>query len=361
MTESLPADTVRVGDQRELSGTFMHSDNLTTVLKRSLGAWSAHGARIARLLDEYGMGFDVIEASVRHGRGQSCSGGRMMIARLDSRQARAVLSPLVSLPPIAEKILEVATSERLLTIAGWDVSSRPVAKLYLNASDASVATRTRARRALIGHTEGPEAPHVIGLNLSHEGTEVKLYEQNAHPWEDTPRPLAEWAATQPASGFVRSTQIGEGGPRPKAWFVGLRGSAGAFAPSWPGSDRASIIEAAPFEPGRITSVGISSSSAPHWTVYFKPTGQALSWSLEPVASFSDGTCEVGLYLEPSTPARRAYARTERWSISFRLREGKPRRAMIERLMSWYLETVETHTDDPASHLHSPPEPWYAVD
>lgn len=340
----------------------MRSSDLTLALKRSLGPLCDHAPRIAHLLEATGTGMGSLEASVRSGRDEAASGGRMMIERLSPDLARDVVSPIAPLPPIAEELLRVATRERLSLIAGWDVVSGPVAKLYLNASDASAKLRSRIRRELIAHDgHGPEAPHVIGLNFSSDGVEVKLYEQGERLWGEAPRAFADWAATQSASGFVRSWQLSEKGARPKAWFVGLREQAGPFATSWPDADRASILDAAPFPPGAILSVGVSPEPI-RWTFYFKPLGQSSpSWSLDPIACFSDGSCEVGLYLEPASLERRAYARTERWAISFRAREGEPRRETIERLMAWYLEKVKTHADDPAPYLHSPPEPWHAVD
>lgn len=338
----------------------MRSPDLSKMLSRSLGPLRTHADRIARLLEESCISLDALEASVRSDADRTATGGRMMITRIGPDLARSILSPIVGLPPVAEDLLRIAAREDLRLIAGWDVSSRSVAKLYLNASDASAGLRSRIR-AKLGLSNGPAAPHVVGLNLSQEEPELKLYEQAETLWEDAPHALREWATTQPVSGFVRSWQMSSSGSRPKAWFVGLRGQPGPFVPTWPNADLASILEAAPFAPGAVTSVGVSPPPA-RWTVYFKLLGQlAPSWSLDPVGCFSDGRSEVGLYLEPASSTTRAYAQTDRWAISYRTREGEAQRDNLHRLMAWYLRVVEEHPDDPARYLHSPPEPWHVVD
>lgn len=317
---------------------------------------------MARLLEENGIGIDALETSVRGGAGLPASGGRMMIERLAPELARSLLAPMVAFPSIADSLLRIATAEGLRVIGGWDTSSRPLVKLYLNASDASLNVRARVRRELVSSSdEGPEAPHVVGLNVSERDVEVKLYEQRATLWEDTPPALRDWAAAQATSGFVRSWRLSGERAVPKAWFVGLRGEPAPSSSGAPGPDLASIMEAAPFPPGALTSLGISPPPA-RWTVYFKALGAtAPSWSLDPIACFSDGHSEVGLYLEPMGHAKRAYAQTERWALSYRVREGAPAREEIHRLMAYYLRQVEEHADDPVRHLHSPPEPWHVID
>lgn len=317
---------------------------------------------MARQMTEQNIGWEALETSLRYLDGDSPTGGRMMIERLDAENARALLSPACSLPPLADTLLNTARRERLLVIAGWDVAREPTWKLYLNVSDASARLRERLRRVLVPSTMrgGPDAPHVIGLNLTEAHTEVKLYEQSSTLWPDAPLALRTWAASTAVSGYVRSFRLDEGeAARPKAWFAGLQTTARPELDFWPGFEDAKA-HLSPFEMGRITSVGISSKPA-RWTVYFKPAGHDVpQWSLEPIACFSDGQCELGVYLEPTTLAERAYARTERWAISYRIREGRADGRAIDRLVGWFVAKV-AENESPPSQLTAPPEPWYVVD
>ncbi len=308
------------------------------------------------------IGWEALETSLRWLEGEAPSGRRMMIERLDAEDARALLSPVCKLPALADALLETARRERLFVIAGWDMAGEPTWKLYLNASDASARLRERLRRQLLPSTMrgGPDAPHVIGLNLTQAHTEVKLYEQGSTLFPDAPQAFRSWAASTAVSGFVRSFRLAEGEEaRPKAWFAGLPTSPRPELSFWPDFDDARA-RVSPFEMGRITSVGISSAQE-RWTVYFKPKGHSVpQWSLDPFACFSNGHCEVGVYLEPTTIAERAYAKTARWAISYRMRDGRADGEAIDRLMSWFVAQV-AESESPPAKLNAPPEPWHVVD
>ena len=73
---------------------------------------------------------------------------------------------------------------------------------------------------------------------------------------------------------------------------------------------------------------------------------------------------MGVFVEPSDRAERAYARTERHAISVRAREGGPAPTWIEPLMAWVLDRVRAAERDEAplaSRLSNPPSPWVRLD
>ena len=339
----------------------MRSSNLSAALARSLGPFEALAERIARQLAARNVGWEALEASVRFPDAAASTGGRMVLEHLAPADARELLSSAIELPPLADALLEAARREHLPVIAGWDVAHEPTWKLYLNASDASVRLRAHLRRELVPSTTrgGPHAPHVIGLNLRQSRVEVKLYEQSSAPFSDAPSRFRDWAASNPVSGFVRSFRVDTDEARPKAWFAGLQSGARPELPPLPGFADA-LARFAPFEIGRIMFIGIA-ASCDQWTVYFKPAGHgAAQWSLDPFACFSDGHCEVGVYLEPNTIAQRAYARTAHWAISYRMRDGRTDGKAIDQLMRWFLAQVAAH-ESPPTNLTAPPEPWHVVD
>src|SRR5690349_7268951 len=89
----------------------------------------------------------------------------------------------------------------------------------------------------------------------------------------------------------------------------------------PGYSRDAMLERMPFDPGAPRSAGLSLGSGA-WTVYAKPPlGRSTLYSLEPRARYRAGACEVGVFLEPITKGGRAYARTARYALSYRVFEG----------------------------------------
>lgn len=334
-------------------------NDLSPILSRALGSWKSHAASMARALSSAGIGLEAFEASVRFSERDEPRGGRLIIEHLRAHQAKELLASLLPMTPLAEALVDLGRREGLSLIAGWDIAGSKL-KLYLNASDASARLRERLREALLpGEAGGPEAPHIIGINFSNGESELKLYEQAASLFGDTPAPLRAWADSQPVAGFVRSFNLRAGGFEPKAWFVALRAGSDVNLHGIPGFTDAGLERAAPFSPGPIKYVSLS-SGLPSWTVYFKPEAiRGNSWTLEPFACFSNGESEVGIFLEPAEGKPRAFAYTNEWAVSCRVREGSPRRDAIESLMRWCVSTLEQNPD-PAALFATPPPPWKSL-
>ena len=338
-------------------------------------------AALARAITAPGQ----LEASVRWSAG-AFRGGRLMLEAIPFEAAIA-LSEFVGapLPPLAHRLADLAAAERLPLIGGLDAAAAvPLVKLYVNASDASTQVRRRlCERAGIAANKGaPEAPHVIGVNARRDGQiELKLYEQGhdeialAAPLGEPARHLAALAARDRASAGAVVSWDAKGGeaPRPRAFFIatptGGNDRVARLLTRLPGWSAEAVASALPFAPGPARSIGVSLRETPAFTVYFKPRGSARPVaSLEPAARFRAGASEVGVFLEPSRAADRAYLRTARHAISYRCREGAPPRLEVEALMQWVATRVraaEASGLPPAQILSEtgpsgPPSPWHVV-
>jgi hypothetical protein len=305
----------------------------------------------------------------------------MMIEQASRPVVDAIARALdVALPPAAERWLALAMHEGLPIIAGWDRRGggpHRCIKLYINASDAAAHVRERVCAAAgVGRPPGHEAPAVMGMNARADRVlEVKLYVQArdagalADPYGSAARQLAAAAREESAdAGGVLSFDVEAAAPRARAFFVALREPRGS-APwrcveALPGYDAGLVESLLPFPPAAPRSVGISLSSG-RWTLYCKPraSGRAPE-ALEPTAVFCGDGVEVGVFIEPTEHAARAFRRTERHAVSVRVRSGTPPppRA-IEELVDWFaacLRTVERTGQGLRERLQAPPRPWRLV-
>jgi hypothetical protein len=332
------------------------------------------------------------EASVRGGTGAALGAGRMMIEQASGDLLDAVAGALgVRLPRTAAQWLAAARSEKVPLIVGWDLrggGEGRCAKLYVNASDASRAARARLRRALLPALAGLEdAPAVLGMNVGAGGmVEIKVYTQSpdaralAAGRGEAAELLAAAAGAEGAdAGGVLSHDVEGGTLRARAFFVALREPPNAdgwrCVGSLPGYEPRRIESLLPFRPAPPRSVGVSlsSSSSPlaprpsplAWTLYFKPRDSgAAPEALEPVAIFRAGGVEVGVFVEPTERAARAFRRTERHAVSVRVRDGKPAAGALEPLVDWFaarLSASEQNGRALAPRLSDPPAPWRIVD
>jgi hypothetical protein len=332
------------------------------------------------------------EASVRGG-DETPIAGRMMIERASRDVLDAIASTLdVLLPTTASRWLEVAGQAGVPLIVGWDQrggGERRCVKLYVNASDASRAARSRLCATLLPEIVFGEAPPaVLGMNARADRiVETKLYVQSAdvlalaNGLDERARSLAAAARDEGAdAGGVLSLDAVGGGLQARAFFIALREP--PAEESWrcvrslPGYDPRAIESLLPFAPAPPRSLGISlaaprpSSLAPRpspllWTLYFKPrsSGRAPE-ALEPVAIFRGGDVEVGVFVEPTEHAARAFRRTERHAVSVRVRDGKPSPGALEPLVDWFTARLRATERDGAhlgARLADPPAPWHIVD
>lgn len=295
------------------------------------------------------------------------TGCRMMVERVQPRSACELLA-LLGVDgdhQDAARALAVAHGYALPLIVGWDDSGASLmAKLYLNASDLSTRVRETVRRELAPEARScPASPHVLGFNFVGAKTTVKAYTQVGALGDAAPSILRKWARGLDCSGFVRSVDLRDGFATDRAWFASPRPTAsleGALH-RLHGFTEAAATEVSPFVAGPVTSVGFSADGST-WTLYFKPRcAAAPSWSLDPDVCVAREDAELGIYLEPVELARRAYARTGSSALSYRIREGQPDGAAVERVMAWVIERVleSERTDFPIDFSH-PPEPWRVV-
>jgi hypothetical protein len=319
------------------------------------------------------------EGSVRRMADGALRAGRMMIERASREVLDAIAAALqVDLPPSTDRWIEAAGREGVPLITGWDLRGggrERCVKLYVNASDASVAARAQLSAALAPGGAMTEPPAVIGMNARADGAvEVKLYAQSsdalalARTVGGPAVPLAESARAEDAdAGGVLSFDAGDGAPRARAFFVALRepprGTDWRSVVSLPGYDLEAIRELLPFAPASPRSVGISLSDG-GWTLYAKPLGSGRApEALEPAAIFRAGAAEVGVFVEPTEHAARAFRRTERHAVSIRVRDGDPQPLALESLVDWFasrLSAAERDGADLEARVADPPPPWRIV-
>ena len=353
---------------------------LSDALARRVAASLSHDDRLAAALIAGGLDPACYEASVRRGPSGELSAGRMMLERASPDILHAIAQALgVTLPPVATRWLTLARREGLPLIAGWDRRGgrqQRCVKLYVNASDASRKIRARLCAALApGVAQGAEPPAVVGMNARADGVaETKLYMQSADALalangvDARASALATAARGEgAAAGGVLSCDAADGVLRPRAFFVALRepnqGVDWRCVRSLPGYDAPVIASLLPFSPAPPRSVGISFPDGA-WTVYCKPrdSGRAPE-ALEPAAIFRAGDAEVGVFVEPTEHAARAFRRTDRHAISIRARDGAASPHALESLVDWFTDRLRAAERDGApiaTRLANPPDPWRIV-
>jgi hypothetical protein len=352
------------------------------------GVSPGRAARLAAVLAECVRDPAGYEASVRGAAGSAPSAGRMMVERASPDVLDTIAASLdVRLPPFTTHWLDLAARAGVPLIAGWDLrggGETRCVKLYVNASDAARATRERLATALAPGVARREAPAVVGVNVRADGViETKLYMQSAdapalaESLGERARSLAAAARSEGAdAGAVLSYDAVDGRLQARAFFVALREPHDAegwrCVRSLPGYDERTIESLLPFAPAPPRSLGVSLASSlaprpssPQWTLYFKPraSGPAPE-ALEPVAIFRGGGVEVGVFVEPTEHAARAFRRTERHAISVRVRDGEPAPGALESLVDWFTARVRDGEEDGrrplGARLTDPPPPWHAV-
>jgi hypothetical protein len=290
-----------------------------------------HAGRVAQVAQEAGVALDALEASARWCEGD-IRGGRVMIERVDRRTALDLLASLpVALDP-ASRLTSRSGAAPL--IVGWDtLRTPPVAKIYLNLSDASPRAREGVAATLGLHC----APHVIGLNMAADSVERKIYEQVDELPRDTPDALKKWARHLELAGVVRCFDVQDDGAQvPRAVFVAPRETRAPIEAlsALPGWDRKSFDEAIPYEWGQLRSVGFAQDGQ-SWVAYVKPRDRnSALWTLEPVVCVRCIGGELGIYVVPNHLEKRAFARTDRYALSYRVCDGAPRSEEVVRVMSW---------------------------
>jgi hypothetical protein len=301
----------------------------------------------------------------------------MMVEQATREILDAIAQALaVRLPSHAVDWLQLAAAERLPLIAGWDLrggGAQRCVKLYINASDASQATRHRLCAAVASGVAVANPPAVLGMNVLPDGmVETKLYVQSddavalASSLNQRAQTLAAAARGEGAdAGGVLSFDVVAATLHPRAFFVALReppcAEAWRCVRSLPGYDPAALESLLPFPAAPPRSVGVSLDGG-GWTLYCKPrdSGRAPQ-SLEPVAIYRSGDAEVGVFVEPTQHARRAFRRTERHAISVRVREGSPAPYALEALVDWFAGRLGAAELTSGLSLSDPPPPWRRVD
>ncbi len=322
------------------------------------------------------------EASVRVDSDGRMRAGRMMVERATPAVLEAIAAELeVALPDETSLWLDIARSEAVPVIAGWDCrgrTERRCVKLYLNASDASRAARSRILASLSKDPAGlDEPPAVIGINARADGqVETKIYIQSSNALSladglsNAARVLAAAAQGEGAdAGAVVSMDVGSDGDLvPRAFFVALREPEErenwGCVRSLPGYDGDAIKALLPFVPAPPRSVGVSLSDA-SWTLYCKPLNSGCApEALEPAAVFRDGVAEVGVFIAPTERSERAFRRTAHHAVSIRVRDGEPSPPALESLVDWFtgrLLESESRGTALGACLVDPPSPWHFVD
>src|SRR5262249_1981205 len=225
------------------------------------------------------------EASVRCRPGGMPSAGRMMIERAPTAVLTGIAGALdIALPQSATDWLRLAEQEGVPIIAGWDLrggGAQRCLKLYVNASDASRATRGRLYTQLAPGATSSEPPAVIGLNARADGAvELKFYLQSADAVavaadvSANARALAAAARAEGAdAGGLLSLDVEDRGLRARAFFIALReppdGTDWRCVRTLPGYDPLALAALMPFSPAPARSIGLSLSDGA-WTIYCKP-------------------------------------------------------------------------------------------
>ena len=358
------------------------ADKLAYCVAASLAA--AHADVLAVALTACARDPANYEASVRAGPGAVLSAGRMMIERASPDILATIAHALdVVLPPAAARWLEFARHEGVEIIVGWDLrggGNQRCVKLYVNASAASRGARARLCAALAPRiVSGGDPPAVVGMNARADGVvETKLYVQSADAVALAnrvgagARVLAAAARDESAdAGGVLSFDAADGALRPRAFFVPLReppdGAGWRCVRSLPGYDVRTVESLLPFVPAPPRSVGISLGDGA-WTLYCKPrdSGRAPE-AVEPAATFRGGNAEVGVFVESTEHAARAFSRTsrtERHAVWVRVHDGAPSPLALESLVDWFtarLRAAERDGTRIATRLANPPAPWRVVD
>jgi hypothetical protein len=365
----------------------VHHPSLTVEIAQRVAATVGSGAEgtLATALAAGTSDPACYEASVRGGADTAPSAGRMMIECATRDVLVAIASALdLALPPAADRWLAIAEHEGVPVIAGWDLrggGEGRCAKLYVNASDASRTVRERICDAALANLDlRGNPPAVVGMNARADGTvETKIYVQSADALAlaqghgKGARTLAATARDEGAdAGGVLSYDAVGNRLEPRAFFIALREPADEAGwrcvRSLLGYDARAIESLLPFAPAAPRSIGIS--LAPHasslrWTLYFKPrdSGRAPE-TLEPVAVYRAGDVEVGVFVEPTERAVRAFRRTERHAVSVRVRDGKPAAGALEPLVDWFtarLRVSESGGAGLAAYLADPPAPWRIIE
>lgn len=337
-------------------------------------------AALAGALGRYVGDVSDYEASVRGSERGALRAGRMMIERAAPEVFPAIATALdVSLCDSADEWIACAERERVPMIAGWDLRGagrERCVKLYVNASDAGREVRARLAQTLSPGLDGSlDPPAVLGMNVRADGiTEAKLYLQSADavaiaaPHGASARELARTASDEgAAAGGIVSYDADNGTLTPRAFFVALREPrAGAHWHSvhdLPGFDPHAIEALLPFPPAAPRSVGISLASN-GWTLYFKPrSSMRAPEALEPTAVFRAGPAEVGIFVEATEHAAKAFRRTDVHAVSIRVREGEPTPHALETLVDWFtarLRVAEKGRVHVSTQLDRPPAPWVTV-
>jgi len=320
------------------------------------------------------------EASVRGSSTGALRAGRMMIERASTAILEAIAAALdVDLPAVTKQWLDLARRERVYVIVGWDLRTGGhdrCVKVYVNASDASRETRARLRRALLPRVGADGEPAVLGMNVRADGVlETKAYLQSADAvalsrgLDARAGRLAAAAEAEGASaGGVLSYDADDGVLRPRAFFIALREprekTGWQCVRSLPGYDEGAVEALLPFAPAPPRSVGVSLDDDA-WTLYCKPraSGRAPQ-ALEPAAIFRLDGAEIGVFVEPTEHAARAFRRTARHAVSIRVRNGEPTPRELESLVDWFtaeLGAAEHEGVDFRAHLANPPAPWRLVE
>ncbi|MEM9074893.1 MAG: hypothetical protein AAGE52_40725 [Myxococcota bacterium] len=321
---------------------------LIDILRVSLGPWRARAETIAAVLADAGHDLRSLEASIR---GPEPSGARMMVERVNRPTATRFLEAVDR--PVPENLLAHAVP----LIVGWDCAKEPLAKVYLNLSDRAESER----RNLAANLGLSGAPHVVGVNIGEERTVWKTYRQFAGIPLGAPSALQAWATHVPVAGGVASYTLREGEELARAFFVAPRDDASLDQALHQLPNFEQAAEALPYPPGQVTSVGFDHTGT-SWTVYVKPRSyDGGLWSVEPVVCLRRDDGELGIFLEPNSPERRAYSRSARHAISYRLRAGNPSSASVHEIMAWVLARVrqaETQNIEPV--FDHPPGGWRVV-
>lgn len=308
-----------------------------------------------------------LEASVRRTRDGAFRGDRMIVEGAPAGLEVALAACLDV--PVSVRFAHFRAAAHglgLSCIAGWDGEKRTV-KLYVNASDSSSAVRAGLANEV--GLPGELEPHVVGVNASASGEELKYYSQYESE-EGLPFTLSDIASALVErvrgkgllSGLIVSNDFSLEARTvvPRTLFVGLREAdprdLEETLSSLPGWSVDELIRRLPFPPASPSFVGLSLAEPGSWTTYFKSQGSSAQYSLNPLGSFATSSGEVAIHSEPDRPGTRAYARVAGRALSYRLSQGQVSNEELERLFAWLTQSLER-----SGVLEGrPPQPWQLV-